>query len=58
MRFYTTPHRYYCGIDLHARRMYIIRSRTALLKFERHARSLEAIQPVRTLPISSYAARA
>ena len=22
MRFYTTPHRYYCGIDLHARRMY------------------------------------
>jgi transposase len=23
MRFYTTPHRYYCGIDLHARRMYI-----------------------------------
>ena len=25
MRFYTTPHRYYCGIDLHARRMYICR---------------------------------
>jgi len=23
MRFYTTQHRYYCGIDLHARRMYI-----------------------------------
>ena len=23
MRFYTTSHRYYCGIDLHARRMYI-----------------------------------
>src|SRR2546425_6768099 len=23
MRFYTKPHRYYCGIDLHARRMYI-----------------------------------
>ena len=23
MRFYTRPHRYYCGIDLHARRMYI-----------------------------------
>ena len=23
MRFYTTPHRYYCGIDLRARRMYI-----------------------------------
>ena len=23
MRFYTTPHRYYGGIDLHARRMYI-----------------------------------
>jgi len=23
MRFYTTPHRYYCGIDLHARRMYV-----------------------------------
>ncbi len=23
MRFYTTQHQYYCGIDLHARRMYI-----------------------------------
>jgi len=23
MRFYTKPHRYYCGIDLHARRMYM-----------------------------------
>jgi len=23
MRFYTKPHRYYCGIDLHARRMYV-----------------------------------
>ena len=23
MRFYTQQHRYYCGIDLHARRMYI-----------------------------------
>jgi hypothetical protein len=23
MRFYTNQHRYYCGIDLHARRMYI-----------------------------------
>jgi len=23
MRFYTTSHRYYCGIDPHARRMYI-----------------------------------
>jgi hypothetical protein len=23
MRFYTKQHQYYCGIDLHARRMYI-----------------------------------
>ena len=23
MRFYTQQHKYYCGIDLHARRMYI-----------------------------------
>jgi hypothetical protein len=23
MRFYTQQHRYYCGIDLHARRMYV-----------------------------------
>jgi hypothetical protein len=23
MRFYVAQHRYYCGIDLHARRMYI-----------------------------------
>jgi hypothetical protein len=23
MRFYTKKHRYYCGIDLHARSMYI-----------------------------------
>ncbi len=31
MRFYTKQHRYYCGIDLHARRMYIciLRRRSA-----------------------------
>ncbi len=23
MRFYTCSHRYYCGIDLHARSMYV-----------------------------------
>ena len=23
MRFYTKQHRYYCGIDLHARSMYV-----------------------------------
>ena len=23
MRFYTTQHQYYCGIDLHARHMYV-----------------------------------
>ena len=23
MRFYTAQHRHYCGIDLHAQRMYI-----------------------------------
>ena len=23
MRFYTQQHRYYCGIDLHARTMYV-----------------------------------
>jgi len=23
MRFYTNQHRYYCGIDLHARSMYV-----------------------------------
>ncbi len=23
MRFYTKQHKYYCGIDLHARRMYV-----------------------------------
>jgi hypothetical protein len=23
MRFYSTQHRYYCGIDLHARTMYV-----------------------------------
>jgi hypothetical protein len=23
MRFYTTPHKFYCGIDLHARTMYL-----------------------------------
>jgi transposase len=23
MRFYTTPHQFYCGIDLHARSMYV-----------------------------------
>ena len=29
MRFYTTPHRYYCGIDLHARQMWVLRQTTA-----------------------------
>ena len=24
MRFYTRQHRYYCGIDLHARTMYVV----------------------------------
>ncbi len=24
MRFYTNQHRYYCGIDLHARSMYVL----------------------------------
>jgi hypothetical protein len=23
MRFYTNPHQFYCGIDLHARSMYV-----------------------------------
>jgi hypothetical protein len=23
MRFYTQPHRFYCGVDLHARTMYL-----------------------------------
>jgi hypothetical protein len=23
MRFYTKPHQFYCGIDLHARTMYV-----------------------------------
>ena len=23
MRFYTKPHKFYCGIDLHARSMYL-----------------------------------
>jgi hypothetical protein len=23
MRFYNQPHRFYCGVDLHARRMYL-----------------------------------
>jgi hypothetical protein len=23
MRFYTKPHQFYCGIDLHARSMYV-----------------------------------
>ena len=23
MRFYTKPHQFYCGIDLHARAMYV-----------------------------------
>ena len=39
MRFYTKRHRYYCGIDLHARSMYvcILDPQGKILLHPRHA---------------------
>ena len=53
MRFYTGQHRYYCGIDLHARTMYLcILDDTGKIVLHRNVRSepeafLRAIAPYR-----------
>jgi hypothetical protein len=39
MRFYTTQHRFYCGIDLHARTMRVcIRDQHSTVVFDRNVR--------------------
>jgi hypothetical protein len=43
MRFYTEKHRFYCGIDLHARTMYL------LLLLRREAARPPSWNPTRTL---------
>ena len=55
MRFYTGQHRYYCGIDLHARTMYlcILEHETGKVLLHRNLRCepercLQAIEPYRT----------
>jgi hypothetical protein len=55
MRFYTGQHRYYCGIDLHARTMYlcILEHETGKVVLHRNLRCkperfLQAIEPYRT----------
>ena len=54
MRFYTGQHRYYCGIDLHARTMYlcILEHERAKIVLHRNLRCeperfLQAIEPYR-----------
>ena len=53
MRFYTGQHRYYCGIDLHARTMYVcVLDAAGEIRLQRNLRStpeafLEAIAPFR-----------
>ena len=55
MRFYTTQHRFYCGIDLHARTMHVcILDHTGSVVFDRnlpcHFDSLlQAIAPILAL---------
>ena len=54
MRFYTKQHRYYCGIDLHARTMYVvIVDQSGQVLLERNVRAdakvfLEIIEPYRS----------
>jgi Transposase len=53
MRFYTQPHQWYCGIDLHARTMYVcILSQDGEIVFHRNIKTtpeafLKAIAPYR-----------
>jgi hypothetical protein len=53
MRFYTKQHRFYCGIDLHARTMYVcILNRDGEVLLHRHMKAapepfLKAIAPYR-----------
>ena len=53
MRFYTKPHQHYCGIDLHAKTMYLcILDREGQIVFHKNLRSrpeafLEAVAPFR-----------
>jgi predicted NBD/HSP70 family sugar kinase len=53
MRFYTKPHPVYCGIDLHARSMYVcILSQAGEILLHRHMKAapepfLKAIAPFR-----------
>src|SRR4029434_9579757 len=53
MRFYTNPHKFYCGIDLHARTMYVcIVSHDGQILLHRHMKAapepfLKAVAPYR-----------
>jgi hypothetical protein len=54
MRFYTKQHQYYCGIDLHARAMFLcILDQSGKIRFEKNIKSdpgefLDAIEPFRS----------
>jgi hypothetical protein len=54
MRFYTEQHQYYCGIDLHARTMFLcVLDQSGKICFEKNLKShpdefLTAIQPFRS----------
>ena len=55
MRFYTKPHQWYCGIDLHARTMYVcILSQDGEIVLHRNIKTtpetfLKAIAPTATI---------
>jgi transposase len=57
MRFYTKPHKFYCGIDLHARSMYVcILSQDGEIMLHRNMKAspeplLKAIAPYRDDPV-------
>ena len=45
MKFYTQQHKYYCGIDLHARTMYIcILDQKGKIKFHENNKNSESRQ--------------
>ena len=51
MRFFTDPHQHYCGVDLHARSMYVcILDQSGKVRFHRNLPAepdafLEAVEP-------------
>ena len=59
MRFYTSQHRHYCGIDLHARTMYVCilgQDETVLVEKNIRARPEPFLVPSTEAPFAEYEA--